>query len=72
MKAVLKTTDPVAVSWLVAELAARGVEAVVLDSHASIVEGSLGILPRRVMVADEDYAKACGVLDAARKDLGGL
>jgi len=72
MKAVLKTTDPVAVSWLVAELAARGVEAVVLDSHASIVEGSLGILPRRVMVADEDYTEARRVLDAARKDLGGL
>ena len=72
MKAVLKTTDPVAISWLVAELAAHGVEAVVLDSHASIVEGSLGILPRRVMVADENYDEARRLLAAAQQDLGGL
>ena len=72
MKAVLKTTDPVAISWLVAELAARGVDAVVLDSHASIVEGSLGILPRRVMVADEDYHEARRLLETARQDLGEL
>ena len=72
MKVVLKTTDPVAISWLVAELAAHGVETVVLDSHASIVEGSLGILPRRVMVADEDYGEARRLLEAAQQDLGGL
>ncbi len=72
MKAVLKTTDPVAISWLVAELAAQGIETVVLDSHASIVEGSIGILPRRVMVADEDYGKARRLLEAAQQDLGGL
>lgn len=72
MKAVLKTTDPVAISWLTAELAARGIEAVVLDSNASIVEGSIGILPRRVMVADEDYDEARRLLETARQDLGGL
>ncbi|MCY4230320.1 MAG: DUF2007 domain-containing protein [Alphaproteobacteria bacterium] len=72
MKTVLKTNDAVTISWLVAELAARGVEAVVLDSHASIVEGSLGILPRRVMVADEDYREAHQLLASARQDLGGL
>ncbi len=72
MKAVLKTTDPVAISWLTAELATRGIEAVVLDSHASIVEGSIGILPRRVMVADEDYDEARRLLETARQDLGGL
>ncbi len=72
MKAVLKTTDSVAISWLVAELAAHGVDAVVLDSHASIVEGSLGILPRRVMVADDDYGKVRRLLEAAQQDLGGL
>jgi hypothetical protein len=27
-----------------------GIQAVVLDTHMSIVEGSLGILPRRLMV----------------------
>ncbi len=72
MKAVLKTVDPVAISWLVAELSARGVPAVVLDSHTSIVEGSLGVLPRRVMVADEHYAEARDVLESAREDLGAL
>ena len=72
MKAILKTTDPVAISWLVAELAAQGIETVVLDTHASIVEGSIGILPRRVMVADDDYDEAKRLLESARRDLGGL
>jgi hypothetical protein len=31
----------------------------------SVVEGSLGILPRRLMVASDDHSRACRVLEEA-------
>ena len=70
MKALLRTNDPVEISWLLAELSARGIDAVVLDAHTSIAEGSLGILPRRVMVSDEDFPRASRILEGARRDIG--
>lgn len=70
MKALLRTNDPVEISWLLAELSAQGIDAIVLDAHTSIAEGSLGILPRRVMVSDEDFARASRILEGARRDIG--
>ena len=36
----------------------RGSKSVVFDTHASIMDGSMGFLPRRLMVLDEDFARA--------------
>ena len=65
MKELLRTNDVVRISWIEALLADSGIEIFVFDVHTSIVEGSIGILPRRVMVADDDFNRACRVLDAA-------
>jgi hypothetical protein len=65
MKELLRTNDPVRLSWVQALLASAGVEAIVLDTHTSIIEGSIGAIPRRIMVADDDHARACAVLDEA-------
>ena len=65
MKLLLRTNDSVRLSWAQALLAAEGIEAVVLDTHTSIVEGSIGAIPRRLMVADDDHARARAVLIAA-------
>lgn len=62
MKELLRTNDVVRLSWLQALLADAGIEYVVLDLHTSVVEGSIGILPRRLMVSDEDHARARRVL----------
>ena len=62
MKELLRTNDAVELSWIGALLADARIETLVLDTHASIVEGSIGAIPRRVMVADEDYAAARRVL----------
>lgn len=62
MKELLRTNDIVRLSWLEALLADSEVPTVVLDLHTSIIEGSIGILPRRLMVSDEDYARARQVL----------
>ena len=70
MREVLRSNDAVWLSWLTALLADAGIAAVVLDTHMSIVEGSIGALPRRLMVADDDHARALAVLAEAGEDPG--
>ena len=71
MKELLRTNDVVRLSWLQALLADAGIETLVLDMHASVVEGSLGVLPRRLAVASDDYPRARRVLEEAGEELGG-
>jgi len=66
MRAVLKTTDPVVLNFAAHLLSQEGIESVVFDTHASIIEGSMGFfIPRRLMVSDEDFAQADKLLRAA-------
>ncbi len=62
MRELLRTNDAVRLSWLQAMLASAGIEAVILDTHTSIIEGSIGAIPRRLMVSDADEARARAVL----------
>lgn len=66
MKEILRTNDAVLLSWASAVLADAGIEAVVFDTHTSVIEGSISAIPRRLMVADDDHAAAVRLLDAAR------
>ena len=66
MKELIRTNDPVLLSWIQATLADEGIEAVIFDQYMSAVEGSIGAFPRRVMVLDEDLERAQRILDAAR------
>jgi len=45
-----------------------GIELLVLDQHTSLVEGSIGAIPRRLMVQDSDYRRARLVLAAAGEE----
>lgn len=69
MKEVLRTNDAVLLSWAEAVLADAGIEAIVLDTHTAILEGSIGAIQRRLMVADDDHRAALRQLDAARAGL---
>lgn len=62
MKELLRTNDVVRLSWLQALLTDAGIDTLVLDLHTSIAEGSIGILPRRLVVSDEDFSRARRVL----------
>ncbi|TWI29927.1 putative signal transducing protein [Paracoccus sulfuroxidans] len=62
MKELLRTTDPLLIPRVVDLLASEGIEAFPLDAHMSVLEGSLGILPRRLMVADRDHFMAKAIL----------
>lgn len=65
MRDVLRTNDAVLLNFAEALLADAGIQAVVFDTHMSIMDGSLGVLPRRLMVAEADYASATTVLAGA-------
>ena len=65
MKEIARSTDPVRLSFLTALLTDGGVTALLFDTHASIVQGSLGVLPQRLMVADDDFDEAVGILKSA-------
>ena len=62
MKELLRSNDLVWISWIEAALRDAGIEALLLDAHASVLEGSAVAIPRRLMVVDEDYAAAREVL----------
>ena len=62
MKELLRTNDVVKISWLKAYLADADIEAIVLDENTSILEGSAGAIPRRLMVIDDDHPRACRLL----------
>lgn len=62
MKAVLKTNDVVLLSFAQSLLKDAQIETLLLDENASIMDGSLGILPRRLMVADDDFQQAQRIL----------
>jgi len=67
LKELFRTNDPVLLSFATALLAEQRIEAVVLDGHTSILEGSIGAIQRRLMVRDEDLVRARRLL----KERGG-
>ncbi len=63
MKELLRSNDPVLLSWAEARLAGAGIAVLLLDAHTSAVEGSIGAIPRRLMVDDGDHARAKRLID---------
>ncbi|MFQ5565269.1 MAG: DUF2007 domain-containing protein [Paracoccaceae bacterium] len=64
MEELLRTTDPTLVPYAQALLDAEDIDCFVFDVNMSILEGSLGILPRRLMVLRRDLFRARAVLRA--------
>lgn len=65
MEELLRTNDPVLISFVEALLREAGIEPWIADQNMSIIEGSLGILPRRVMVPADRLTAARRLLDEA-------
>lgn len=71
---LVRTNDPVVISFVESLLRDAGIACFVADQNMSIMEGSLGILPRRVMIDANDEAAArqllkdAGIGDEARFD----
>ena len=65
MRELVRTNDIVLVSAVGSLLDGANIHHLVLDQNMSIIEGSLGVLPRRLLVGDDDVAAARQVLTDA-------
>ncbi len=68
MKELFRSNDVVFVSYVESLLKDAGIAHLVLDANMSVMEGSLDILPRRVLVEEGRLAEAERLLAAARAD----
>ncbi|MEM9279007.1 MAG: DUF2007 domain-containing protein [Pseudomonadota bacterium] len=65
MKELVSTNDLVTISFIEALLNDADIDYIILDQNMSILEGSIGIIPRRIMVVDTAWYKASQLLEAA-------
>ena len=62
MKELLRSTDPTILAFASALLQGEDIDCFELDVNMSILEGGIGIFPRRMMVRERDYHRALRVL----------
>ena len=65
MITVLKTVNPATLNFAQAVLKEADIPFFVMDQNASIIEGSIGVIPRRLVVIDEHADDAREALHAA-------
>ncbi len=65
MRELTRTNDVIFISFLEHRLGEEGIDVLVLDQFTSVLEGSAGAIPRRLMVLEDDYPAACKVLAEA-------
>ena len=65
MEELIRTNDIVLISFVEALLRDAGIEHMVVDQNMSVIEGSLGVLPRRVLVDSDATAAARRLLKDA-------
>jgi hypothetical protein len=65
MKELLRSNDPVLISFVSALLEEAGVGFTVADMNMSVLEGSIGALPRRVLVEQDQSSRARRILTEA-------
>jgi Putative prokaryotic signal transducing protein len=65
LRELVRTNDVVLVSAIGALLDGANIGHLVLDQNMSILEGSVGVIPRRILVHDDDNRAARQVLTDA-------
>lgn len=65
MKELLRSNDPVLLSYVSALLQEESIDFIVADLNMSVLEGSIGALPRRVLVESDRLAQARNILTGA-------
>ena len=58
MKELLRSNDPTIIAFASALLRGEGIDCFEMDVNMSVLEGSIGILPRRLMVRSDDLVRA--------------
>lgn len=65
MVEIVSSNDPVLISFVASVLSDAGIEHSVTDTHMSVIDGSIGAIPNRVLVADDREAEARRLLREA-------
>ena len=65
MREIVRTNDPVLINAIEALFDGARIAYMVLDQNMSILEGSIGMLPRRIVVADDQEHEARKLLTDA-------
>ena len=58
MRELIRTNDAVLISAIEALLGAAHIAHVVVDQNMSVLEGSIGIIPRRILVGEDQLGAA--------------
>lgn len=62
---LMRTNDAVLISFVESLLRDSAIDFMVADQNMSVLDGSLGILPRRILVAEDDLREAKEILAQA-------
>ena len=62
MKELIRTNDAVVISFVESLMKDAGIGCLVADRNMSVLDGSIGVLPRRIMVLEEDMESARRIL----------
>ena len=62
MKELLRSNDPTIIAFASALLQGEGIDCFEMDVNKSILEGSIGIFPRRLMVRADEIERARRVM----------
>jgi len=65
MREIVRTNDAVLISAIEALLKAANIPHMVLDQNMSVLDGSIGMLPRRIVVGEEHLVRARRLLTEA-------
>lgn len=68
MQEVYRTNNPVIISYIEAVFDANGIEYLIADQFTSIMEGSIGAIPRRVLVMDDQTDLAEQLIKQVERD----
>ena len=62
MKELLRSTDPTIIAFATALLSGEDIACFQIDVNMSVLEGGIGIFPRRLMVRPDDHDMAVKVM----------
>ena len=65
MRELVRTNDAVLISAIEALLKGAQIDHMVVDQNMSVLEGSIGIFPRRILVGENEFEAARRLLEEA-------
>ena len=65
MRELVRTNDAVLISAIEALLKGAQIDHMVVDQNMSVLEGSIGIFPRRILVGEHEFEDARRLLEEA-------